>query len=405
MDGTPRPRALRRRIVTASLLLAAAMAVIAAAAFASGTSARLRSHSATQKYGPLKIVGIYDVKGQDPVTPADISETVQYAVKVLNAHGGVGGRRVQLTRLPEGNSSGDSPTVSNTSLIQAYEKHPSGIVSDCSTAAFAPLMKTLAKGSAPAMCDQTTTELLTPLSFPNNVFSVRADTAASAGATATYLMKKYHATKVGLICVAGTFGTDNCDADQAAIKAAGGTVIARVTSSPTSTNETTEAAAMQGAQLVLDEGYPAPIIEDIKAMAADGINVPVSGGASASFAAQSGGLTSTQLGDFYGFEDCNPASSSKPAAQNLVKAIKSESGITANFIDAELYDSVMMLAKAAEAAHSVTPAAIAKQLRKLTYSGICTKYHSGHLQIMNDSTGIVSFANGVGGKIVASVTT
>jgi ABC-type branched-subunit amino acid transport system substrate-binding protein len=196
-----------------------------------------------------------------------------------------------------------------------------------------------------------------------------------------------HPQAIGLICVTSPFGQANCDQDEAVIKQAGIRIVNRVSAQPTSTNETTQAQAMRGADLVLDEGFPGPIVLDIKAMAAAGIDVPVSAGASVVYSTT--GLSQAELSRLYGFADCLPQDFTTPPGSTVESDFVAMFHSAMSGYGAHYYDAVMMLAKAAEAAGSPDPTKIATELRTMAYQGICGPLHADNVQAMSHSIVVI----------------
>ena len=346
----------------------------AASSPASGSTGKFSS--------PLKIAGLFDIQGEDSYSDNSAITAVQLAVDDINAHGGVGGLPVEFTRY----KMTYDPSTALTGLLQAEGSSPSAIIGIDTTAILVPLEQKLATGSAPVLAMVTDPPSQSKLSYPNNLFSFRAPPQLGSAAATQYLVDKFKPATAGLICVSDPFGTANCDADAKVLASNRVKIVARVVSGITSTDETTQAQAMRGADIVLDEGYPGPIVLDVKAMTAEGLNVPVSAGASIAYATQ--GLTSSQLSRLYGYADCLPATFTSPPgstveAQYVAKMHQPMGGYTAHF-----YDAVIMVAQAARRAGSPDPNKIAAELRTMSYQGICSAYQAHQYQIMVKSADI-----------------
>jgi branched-chain amino acid transport system substrate-binding protein len=340
------------------------------------------SGSAGKFSNPLKIAGLFDIQGEDSYSDNSAITAVQLAVDDINAHGGVGGLPVEFTRY----KMTYDPSTALTGLLQAEGSSPSAIIGIDTTSILAPLEQKLATGPAPVLSMVTDPASQSKLSYPNNLFAFRAPPQLGSAATTQYLVDKFKPATAGLICVSDPFGTANCNADAKVLDSNRVKIVGRVVSGITSTDETTQAQAMRGADIVLDEGYPGPIVLDVKAMTAEGLNVPVSAGASIAYATQ--GLTSSQLSRLYGYADCLPETFTSPPgstveAQYVAKMHQPMGGYTAHF-----YDAVMMVAQAARLAGSPDPKKIAAELRTMSYKGICSTYQAHQYQIMAKSADI-----------------
>jgi ABC-type branched-subunit amino acid transport system substrate-binding protein len=242
---------------------------------------------------------------------------------------------------------------------------------------------------------------LEKLKQPNSIFAFRGPTWTAAGATTAWMIKHFHATTAGEICVAAAYGTDNCAEDTTAISAANVKLIASVQSQITSTDESTQAEAMLGSQIVLDEGYPGVIQLDLQAMDAEGLTVPVSAGASIAYA--TGGLSTSQLGQLYGSADCLPQNFTSTLGKYVESTFLKKYGQPLGGYTAHFWDSVLMAVQAAKNAKSPAPNGIKKQLRTMTYKGICSTYHSGTYQDMVHSVDIIQPVTATTFKIIAPV--
>lgn len=372
-----------------TLLMLSVSAVLASILAACGSGGSGNTSSTTTSSGkfstPLKIVGVFDVAGEDPVSTNENLDAVNLAITTLNAAGGVGGHPVQFTRIPETYS----PSTAQTAFLQALAAKPSAIIGFDVSTILDPLERQIATSGVPFIAEQTDSVALASLTFPNDLFSFRAPTQYGSAAVTKYLINKYHPKSVGLICVSDPYGANGCNADAAVINAQKLHIVNRVDSGLTSTNETTQASAMRGADIVLDEGFPGPITLDIRAMEAAGMNIPVSAGASAAYTAP--GLTAAQRPLLYGSADCVPPDFTAPASSVEAKFVAKFGQPMQGFV-AEYYDGIMMIAKAAELAHSSDPKEIADELRTMTYQGICSTYKAAKDQMMNSFVDVVSFA-------------
>ena len=376
---------------------AACSMLLVAAGFVGLSNATSSAASKPVKFAtPFKIAGFYDIAGEDPYTANDENTITLMAVAYLNAHGGVGGRPVEFKRF----ETTYDPSTAVTGYLQALAWHPSVIIGIDNTNVLVPLENRLAKSKVPIMTMQTD-QTLEKLKQPNSIFAMRGPTWTAAGATTAWMLKHFHAKSVGLICVDATYGTTACDQDEAAIAAAGATTVARVQSQITSTNESTQAEAMLGSQIVDDEGYPGVIQLDLEAMDAEGLTVPISAGGSLAYA--TGGLTATQVTQLYGYADCLPQYFTTALGKTVEANFLAKYGSPLGGYTAHFWDAVLMAAQAAKLAGSDNPSAIAKELRTMTYVGICSTYHAGSYQNMVNAVDVVHATSLTGFSIVAKV--
>jgi branched-chain amino acid transport system substrate-binding protein len=382
----------RMKLVSAAF----SMALVATGIVGLSTSSSAAPKKAVKFATPFKIAGFYDVAGQDPYTANDENTITLMAVAYLNAHGGVGGHPVQFKRF----ETTYDPSTAVTGYLQALAWHPSVIIGIDNTNDLVPLENRLANSPVPVITLQTDPTLAT-LKQPNSIFAFRGPTWTAAGATTAWMLKHFNATKAGLICVNATYGTDACDQDQKAITAAGASTVARVQSQITSTNESTQAQAMLGSGIVSDEGYPGVIQLDLEAMDAEGLTVPISAGGSIAYA--TGGLTATQLNQLYGYADCLPVNFTSSLGKTVESQFSKKYGSPLGGYTAHFWDAVLMAAQAAKNAGSPAPGAIKKQLRTMTFQGICSTYHAGSYQNMVNSVDVIHATSATTFSVVAKV--
>src|SRR5665213_2457738 len=360
------------RVVCSAALLSAGVVVVTNVSGAAGTSKAVKFST------PFKIAGFFDIAGQDGQSDNGAITTMNIAVNYLNAHGGVGGRKVEF-KLFEMTY---DPSTAQTGFLKALAWKPSVVIGVDTSTILVPLEKEFAASKVPVLAQETDLPTQSTLKGAHNLFTFRGAPELGSAATTQYLVTKFKPAKAGLICVSAPYGTANCNADEITLLKDNVAVVNRVTTGYTSTDESTQAQAMLGANLVLDEGYPGPIQLDIEAMSNEGLNIPVSASASVQYA--TAGLSQEPLANEYGFADCVPqdftSKLGKMVESDFVATMKKPmGGFTAHFFDAAL-----MAAKAAELAKSPAPAKISAELKTMKYVGICSTYQSlkGGSQIM-----------------------
>jgi branched-chain amino acid transport system substrate-binding protein len=377
--------------------VAFSMALVATGVVGFSSSPGSAAAKKTTKFAtPFKIAGFYDIAGEDPYTANDENTITLMAVAYLNAHGGIGGRPVEFKRF----ETTYDPSTAITGYLQALAWHPSVIIGIDNTNVLVPLENKLAKSAIPIMTMQTD-PTLENLKQPNSIFAMRGPTWTAAGATTAWMLKNFKAKSVGLICVDATYGTTACDQDEAAIAAAGATTVARVQSQITSTDESTQAEAMLGSQIVDDEGYPGVIQLDLQAMDAEGLTVPISAGGSIAYA--TGGLDASQLNQLYGYADCLPVDFTSALGKTVESQFLAKFGSPLGGYTAHFWDAVLMAGQAAKDADSPAPSAIKKELRTMTYKGICSTYHAGSYQNMVNSVEVIHATSATTFSVVANV--
>jgi ABC-type branched-subunit amino acid transport system substrate-binding protein len=270
--------------------------------------------------------------------------------------------------------------------LKALAWHPSVIIGLDNPSVLVPLEHKFANSPVPILA-QFIDPSFQQLKQPNSLFSVRGPYWTAAGATTAWMIQHFHAKSVGLICDDNAYGTNSCDSDAKSITAASATLVKRVVSPITSTDESTEAQAMLGSDIVSDEGYPAVIQLDVKSMDAEGLNVPVSAGGSLAYT--TGGLSASVLSQLYGYADCVPAAWTSTLGKYVESTFLKKYGSPLGGYTAHLWDSILMAAQASKNAGSQNPVAIKKQLRKINFKGVCSDYYSGPFQNMVHSVDVI----------------
>jgi branched-chain amino acid transport system substrate-binding protein len=78
-------------------LLAGSVAMMALAACSSGGAGGSSSHGIS---GPIKLVGLWEVKGESPAAIDDYQNGAALAIEQITAAGGIAGKPVTLDRVP-----------------------------------------------------------------------------------------------------------------------------------------------------------------------------------------------------------------------------------------------------------------------------------------------------------------
>jgi branched-chain amino acid transport system substrate-binding protein len=337
---------------------------------------------------PVKLALLASTPAQDSWAVPAWSDGANMAVADLNANGGIGGQKVQLTQY----RSPIDPNQSTTYLDQIAATSPAGIFGlpvSSTAVALAPKIGQL--GIPFIYVNSDPSYYRTAKNGSPWIFNIRPDNDAQmqAGVSALLATKTYQ--KAGLVCLDDPSGTEWCDSAKKVLQAKGVQVIATETLSLTDTDVTSQALAMKGADLVIVAGVGPQIATITNALHNSGAS-PDEFAPPTFDQIPANSLTTALLSHISGVVDCVPATSSDPATKAWAARFLAQYKYAPDFFAAEAYDSMMLFGKAITAAKSVDHQAVADALRTMSaYQGMCTTYKSDNEQTLDQTSDYASF--------------
>ncbi len=386
---------------TAGTTAAAAATTTAAAATttspagATTTAAATATTKSTLKLtAPVKIVGLWEVKGESTNAIANFEDAAQFVVAEINAAGGIGGQQIdyQRIKMPLDAAGFDQAT------LQAIDAKPNvmiGYVSSNQIIAEAPKIKdakipVITQTAAPQIFKTCTGDGCVGNDY---VFIGRPDNAKQAQQTAQFAIDTFKPKTAALQCVNTAFGTTTCDAYKTVLDKAGVQVVAQEKNEIADTDFSAQVLAIKQANpdVVLDGQFPNPLVPFANQLIENGVTVPHLDGSSSGLAINSGNVSAEAANHLYGLDDCAP-SLEKP---DFSAKFKAKYGYDANYQVAETYDLFYVVKDAIERAGSADPTAIQKALTTTNWTGVCGTFKTDAASNgMNHKTVILSFAGG-----------
>jgi branched-chain amino acid transport system substrate-binding protein len=356
---------MRRGLLAISVVLAAALG---AAACSSSTSGSGGGNSSSDPYrvmvtGGLSATGVLAANAETSVLAA------QAGAKVINAEGGIDGRKVVVT---VSNDNGD-PTTAVTNLLNAIHSgnKPDLYLNSGPSTIPAATLPILTANHILSFNMGPTANSSDPSTFPYNFDVAAGPTDFLKGFVLT--MKEDGYKTVGIIhgndAYGSVFGTESASA----FKAAGFTITSNQAYDVTALSMIPQLQAIQATKpdVLIMDGYGAPVGYLLKGLQQLGWNVPILGDTSVSATT----LVSTPPPT--GYEGSSLVKNLKiqvfkstvysPSAtlvNQAVKAMTSLGKIDSTMILAFNYDALPLVAAAAKYAHSTSAAALAAALVK-----------------------------------------
>jgi branched-chain amino acid transport system substrate-binding protein len=342
---------------------------------------------------PVKIVGLWEVKGESTNAQPNFEDGAQFAIAEINAAGGIGGHPIDYQRIktPLDAAGFDQAT------LQAIDAKPNvmiGYVSSPQIIAEAPKIgaakiPVVTQTAAPQIFKDCTGDGCVGNDY---VFVGRPDNAKQAQQTAQYAVDTFAPKTAALQCVNSAFGTASCDAYKSVLDQAGVKVVATEKNEIADTDFSAQVLAIKEANpdVVLDGQFPNPLVPFSNQLIENGVKVPHLDGSSSSIAIASGNVSAEAADMLYGVDDCAPALEQPDFSAKF----KAQYGYDANYQVAEVYDLFHVVKDAVERAGSADPAAIQKALTTTDYTGICGTFKTDAANGMNHKTVVLSFKGG-----------
>lgn len=198
---------------------------------------------------------------------------------------------------------------------------------------------------------------------------------------------------IGLVCANNPFGDAGCGVAEDTAEELGVDIVARESVEQDDTDFTGTVVELRdaGAEAVVSYVFPNAVGAIHNALADNDLDVPHISGSS-SLIAFSGAITSGNFDNLYGVDDCAPGAEDDTAANEWAAAFEEEFGYPANYLAAEAYDGVKLIAAAVEAAGSSDPGDVRDAIAEISHDGVCDDYRGEPSQGLNHKLVAVSFA-------------
>jgi branched-chain amino acid transport system substrate-binding protein len=353
-----------------------------------GSSAGSASASSSQ---PVKIA-LLDFETGVYALP-DRHNSVELAIDQLNAAGGINGHKVQYTAY----DTGILPQTTLTAVEKAVSDHPTAIIGLAVSSGVQASASVLKSSGIPTIQQgQDNTTDLSRLGV-TNMFRGQPSVTEQSQAAVNYI-SSLHPKTVGMFDDSDLNSVQAMKVIKAGLQAQGISNFVYREIGQTATDATEAALAMKGTDIVTSDGFPQEEAIFVKALAQNGIGVHDLMGNSGLIIAEFGLAPWSAVAGNSTYTVCDPATVKSTEADAFVKAYTAKYP-SANVATsgANLYDAVMLVAKAIEQQHgSLAAGDVVKGLAAVSYKGACGAYHSDAEHTMAHSMYIVQFGSAQG---------
>ncbi len=394
---------MRPRRVIPVLVVIAAMVFAACGSDSENDSA---SKEAPDKAGPVKVVFLWEVKGESDVAVDDYNNGAVLAVEQINAAGGIDGRKIETTRI---STSVFDMAKANAAYLKALDEKPTAILGFTAPPQISSAVANITRGRVPLIAPTVGGDVLRFGADGGSEFTWLMDfEAASSNAAVDYMTGELGLKKIALM-------GDNADYGQEGIKAAtkalddAGLEPTTVQSFPPDASDVTRqvlAVKSSAPDGLLNVAYPNPLAVQLKQSVQNGVAVPTFSFGSSPFVVNFKMATGNALKDFYGVEACNflaaEQANAKKFAADYAKRFP-DAGPPAYFAG-YTYDMVHIVKAAIEKAGSSDPVKVNDALKdiEVTDGVVCgNRYQADDSHFLRRDGVIVSYGpESPPGKIV-----
>lgn len=341
---------------------------------------------------PVKIVLLAETTGESEAAVPFLADGAQMAVDELNAAGGVGGHEVEYERV----STPLDGAQAETAVLQAVEEEPTAMLGLPSSGQVLAVAQRVGDAQIPFLYQATTVPALVGAddSIANDYgFLLRPPQYEVSAAMVRFVVESLGVENVGLVCVNNAFGEAGCGVAEDTADELGATIVATETVEQDTTDFSSTVVELRdaGAEAVVSYVFPNAVGALHNALADNDLDVPHISGSS-SLIAFTGAITSGNFDNLYGVDDCAPGAEDGAASKEWAAAFEEEFGYPANYLAAEAYDGVKLIAAAVEDAGSSEPSAVREAIAETDYEGVCDAYRGEPSQGLNHKLVAVSFA-------------
>ena len=341
---------------------------------------------------PVKIVLLAETTGESEAAVPFLADGAQMAIDELNEAGGVGGQEVEYERV----SAPVDGAQAETALLQAVEEEPTAMLGLPSSGQVLAVAQRVGDAQIPMLYGATAPQALVGAegSVANDYgFLMRPPQHEVSGALVRFVAEGLGVENIGLVCVNNPFGDAGCGVAEETAEDVGATIVVTETVEQDATDFSGTVVELRsaGAEAVVSYVFPNAVGALHNALADNDLDVPhVSG--SSSLIAFTGAITSGNFDNLHGVDDCAPAAEDDPAANEWAAGFEEEFGYPANYLAAEAYDGVNLIAAAVEAAGSTDPGDVRDAIAEISHDGVCDDYRGEPSQGLHHKLVAVSFA-------------
>jgi branched-chain amino acid transport system substrate-binding protein len=327
---------------------------------------------------------------------------IALAIKQINSTGGVDGHKLQYTVY----DSNVTPQQAVTATQKALGTKPTAFIGynvDDQIQATAQVLK---QSAIPVLSLANGPASSAHVADVSNLFTTIPVDVLLDQAMVKYVVDKDHPKSVGI------FHTDDTASNfqgatllPSLLKKMGVKNVSVVEASDAATDVTAQALAMKHEDAVLEVGFPTVEALLNTALNQEGYTGPIIGDTSGPSIAAEGLNKPSELTNYTYTPYCAPALLSSKQAKSYVSEYRAAyPGQNIVIASPQIYDAVGFLSAAIKAdGGNLSPSAITKQMKKITYTGVCGAYHSDQNQDLIRTTTLVSTAKGVDpGTLVAT---
>lgn len=342
---------------------------------------------------PIKLVGLWEIKGESAAAVDDYNNGARLAVEKINAAGGIAGQKIVLDRVP---ADPLNPQKATAQFLQAVDKNPVALLGFTASSALLASKTQVDRAGIPLI---STASASAPLRYGGNggsewLWIVQPSDEFKDQAAVRYATEQLKARKIGLMGTNESYGMTNTKNVAAALQQRGIKPLATRNYDPTATDLTQDVLAMKGAQAVISFTYPNPLAIQLKQFVQNGMDVPTVSSSSANLAANNKLVTGKALGLLYGTNACAPIGSANPVTRAFGAEYQQRFHQLPTDLSAETYDAVWITKAAIEKAGSTDPDAIKKAMNSISVTSgvVCAKeYRTDGAHFMNHTVSIQRF--------------
>ena len=345
--------------------------------------------------GTIKLVGLWEIKGESSAAINDYQNGAQLAIQQIIAAGGISGHKVALERVP---LSVSNPQQATSQFLQGVDKKPAVLLGIPSATSVLAAKSQIDRAGIPLISTSSSTSSLRNGAAGGSKWLWQLETydGYKDQAAVKYATEKLGASKIGLTGTTESYGTTNITDLTTALQAKALKPYAVSKYAPTATDVTQSVLAMKGADAVITFAFPVPLAVQLKQFAQNGLTIPTIGSSSTNIAVQYKMVSGDPLKNVYSVVSCDPTQGSqRRQAKDFGTLYQQKYGTVPTDLAADAYDAVWVAKAAIEKAGSTDPAAINKAMAqiKVTDKVVCSDgYQADGSHILSHDVSIDKFS-------------
>lgn len=342
---------------------------------------------------PVKIAFLWEVSGESDLAVDFYQNSAQMAVEAINEAGGIGGHPIETVRIP-------APPLNlqqtQAAYLEALDEDPDVIVGFPSSNQVEAAQSTIDRGGVPFLTVASQNLRYGEEGVSEYMWGLLPMVDSIVETTVEYMTEEAGYEEIGLMATSETFGAAATRAARRALEERDLEPTVTREYAPDASDLTEAVLSMEGAEAVMNWGFPNPIAVQLRQSQQNGIDVPTFTHSAAQVVVENELATGDAIAQLHAAVPCNPTGTDRPSLQAFTTAYEERFGVSPSSSGTAGHDAIYIIKAAIEAAGGTDPEALNEALGSISVEDdalICnSEYHADGSHYLAHQVSIIRFA-------------